>query len=300
MLAGSGPAAVAGSASWAHQNASIASNGAVTVKSLAGGSYASTQNPSGASAKTNQNAATQPPTVLIQSSSQQYGIWSFNTFAYCNATWGSTCGGSSNCLVMFSTGSGDWVNCRLTTHSTTTFYGRGVVDSGKFTGVVGVLNGYEYGQVIAVNAGTGVFTCTTSPDVYMEYDGGNRIQNANYYMGFRSDNSQFVRCYYMMERPYTNLGNSIQLLDYSSYAANSASKDLEYQAFAVGGFSPPALASYRQVSWVMARGGLGQVINLKNWPVSNARFYDPTKDAPPLVGGWLCQNPPIGGFCKNG
>ena len=58
--------AVAGSASWAHQAGSLSSNGAVTVKSLAGGSYAATQNPTGAVAKANQVASTQPPTVIIQ------------------------------------------------------------------------------------------------------------------------------------------------------------------------------------------------------------------------------------------
>ena len=61
--------AVAGSASWAHHAGSLSSNGAVTVKSLAGGSYAATQNPSGAIAKTNQVAATQPATVIIQATS---------------------------------------------------------------------------------------------------------------------------------------------------------------------------------------------------------------------------------------
>ena len=58
--------AVAGSASWAHQAGSLSSNGSVTVKSLAGGSYAAAQNPTGAVAKASQNAATQPPTVIVQ------------------------------------------------------------------------------------------------------------------------------------------------------------------------------------------------------------------------------------------
>jgi len=56
----------AGPTGWAHQAAGFQSNGAVSVKSLAGGSYAGTQNPSGAVAKGNQNAATQAPTVIIQ------------------------------------------------------------------------------------------------------------------------------------------------------------------------------------------------------------------------------------------
>ena len=38
----------------------------MAVKSLVGGTYAATQNPTGAIVKASQNAATQPPTVIIQ------------------------------------------------------------------------------------------------------------------------------------------------------------------------------------------------------------------------------------------
>ena len=72
MLAGSAPAARAGNASWAHQAGSLSSNGSVTVKSLTGGTYAATQNPTGAVAKANQTAATQPPTVIIQATASAY------------------------------------------------------------------------------------------------------------------------------------------------------------------------------------------------------------------------------------
>jgi len=64
--------AAAGPVDWAHQNGSVQSNGAVTVKSLSGGSYSATGNPSGAVAKANQNAATQPPTVIIQATAGGY------------------------------------------------------------------------------------------------------------------------------------------------------------------------------------------------------------------------------------
>ena len=57
---------------WAHQAAGFQSNGAVTVKSLAGSSYVGTQNPTGAVAKANQNAATQAPTVIIQATAAGY------------------------------------------------------------------------------------------------------------------------------------------------------------------------------------------------------------------------------------
>jgi hypothetical protein len=70
-VAGAAPA-MAGPVNWAHQATGFQSNGAVTVKSLAGGSYAGTQNPAGAVAKANQNAATQPPTVIIQATSAGY------------------------------------------------------------------------------------------------------------------------------------------------------------------------------------------------------------------------------------
>jgi hypothetical protein len=64
--------AQAGPVGWAHQAADFQSNGAVTVKSLSGGSYAGTQNPTGAVAKVNQLASTQPPTVIIQATSTGY------------------------------------------------------------------------------------------------------------------------------------------------------------------------------------------------------------------------------------
>lgn len=56
----------AGPTGWAHQVAGFQSNGAVTIKSLAGGSYAGTQNATGAVAKASQSAVTQPPTIIVQ------------------------------------------------------------------------------------------------------------------------------------------------------------------------------------------------------------------------------------------
>ena len=64
--------AAAAQPGWAHQAAGFQSNGQVTVKSLAGGSYSGTQNPTGAVAKANQSAATQPPTVIIQATTTGY------------------------------------------------------------------------------------------------------------------------------------------------------------------------------------------------------------------------------------
>jgi hypothetical protein len=52
---------------WAWDAGKQTNNGAITIKSVSGGAtYSGTQNPTGTVAKTNQNAVTQPPTVVIQ------------------------------------------------------------------------------------------------------------------------------------------------------------------------------------------------------------------------------------------
>ena len=63
--------AQAGTVNWAHLQSGFASNGSVTVKSLSGGTYTGTQNPSGTIAKTNQSAVTQPPTVIVQATANK-------------------------------------------------------------------------------------------------------------------------------------------------------------------------------------------------------------------------------------
>ena len=78
----------AGQPSWAHQAAGFQSNGQVSIKSLSGGSYVGSQNPTGAIAKTNQSATTQPPTVIIQATSSQQELRTFvrlgaNVFPTC-------------------------------------------------------------------------------------------------------------------------------------------------------------------------------------------------------------------------
>ncbi len=103
MLAVVAPIAVAGSASWAHQDGSLQSNGAVTVKSLSGGSYTSTQNPSGAIAKANQNAATQPPTVIIQATGSSSYMVAATRLRY-NGNLGGVAGGTAKCVIEFGTG----------------------------------------------------------------------------------------------------------------------------------------------------------------------------------------------------
>ena len=104
--------AAAGPVDWAHQNGSVQSNGAVTVKSLSGGSYSATGNPTGAVAKANQNAIAQPPTVIIQ------------------ATSGTAFNYQSDCFIMTIAGTGPWI-------------GAGKMDAAnKFTGVIAMTGTY--------------------------------------------------------------------------------------------------------------------------------------------------------------
>ena len=57
---------------WTWEAGKQTNNGAITVKSATGGTtYSGTQNPTGAVAKTNQSAVTQPPTVIIQATGGQ-------------------------------------------------------------------------------------------------------------------------------------------------------------------------------------------------------------------------------------
>jgi hypothetical protein len=58
--------AAAGQINWVHQNGTLQSNGNVTIRAASGANYSATQNPGGTVAKANQNASTQPATILIQ------------------------------------------------------------------------------------------------------------------------------------------------------------------------------------------------------------------------------------------
>ena len=52
---------------WTYQAGKQTNDGQITVKSTDGSTtYTGTQNPTGSSAKVNQTAATQPPTVVVQ------------------------------------------------------------------------------------------------------------------------------------------------------------------------------------------------------------------------------------------
>ncbi len=60
-------AAASGPAQWTWEAGKQTNDGSITIKSVSGETtYSGTQNPTGAVAKTNQSAVTQPPTVIIQ------------------------------------------------------------------------------------------------------------------------------------------------------------------------------------------------------------------------------------------
>jgi len=89
---------------WAHQVPGFQSNGAVTVKSLGGGSFAGKTNPTGALAKANQTAVTQPPTVVIQAtSSGNFPILMFTSNAYMG-NLGGVVGADAKCQAEFGSG----------------------------------------------------------------------------------------------------------------------------------------------------------------------------------------------------
>lgn len=106
---------------WTWEAGKQTNNGAITLKSTSGSTtYSGTQNPTGAIAKTNQNAVTQPPTVIIQATS---GGQPFNY--------------KDDCWIM-----------DLAGHAGSMFIGAGKVDTvtRKFTGIMSYsMGGSGYG-----------------------------------------------------------------------------------------------------------------------------------------------------------
>lgn len=69
LVALAGPSLAAGP-QWTWEAGKQTNNGAITIKSTNGSTtYSGTQNPTGAVTKINQNAVTQPPTIIIQATS---------------------------------------------------------------------------------------------------------------------------------------------------------------------------------------------------------------------------------------
>jgi hypothetical protein len=88
---------------WAHQSPSFQSNGAVTVKSLSGGAYGGTDNPTGTVAKVNQSAITQPPTVIIQATSSAVPQIAATVAAH-DGNLGGIAGANAMCVAEFGAG----------------------------------------------------------------------------------------------------------------------------------------------------------------------------------------------------
>ncbi len=90
---------------WTWEAGKQTSNGQITVKSLSGSTtYIGTQNPTGAVAKTNQNAVTQPPTVIIQATSGGGGACVAMSRTKYNGNLGGVSGADAKCAAEFGTG----------------------------------------------------------------------------------------------------------------------------------------------------------------------------------------------------
>ena len=95
----------AGPVQWTWEAGRQTSNGSITVKSLSGGTtYSGTQNPTGAVAKTNQNAVTQPPTVIIQATGGAGGACLGTTRVTYAGNLGGLTGADAKCAADFGTG----------------------------------------------------------------------------------------------------------------------------------------------------------------------------------------------------
>ena len=89
---------------WTWEAGKQTSNGQIIVKSLSGSTtYSATQNPTGAVAKTNQNAVTQPPTVIIQATGGG-GACVAKTRTKYNGNLGGASGADAKCAAEFGTG----------------------------------------------------------------------------------------------------------------------------------------------------------------------------------------------------
>lgn len=87
---------------WAHQAPGFQSNGAITVKSLVGGAYGGTENPTGAVVRSNQSAVTQPPTVIIQATGSAVAFET--TTALYSGNLGGIAGANAKCQAEFGAG----------------------------------------------------------------------------------------------------------------------------------------------------------------------------------------------------
>ena len=116
------------------------------MKSLSGGAYAATQNPTGAVAKVNQVAATQPPTVVIQATS------SGPVFNY-----------KDDCYVF----NGDGMADAASWYPTNIRVGLGKVSvSNQFTGMLAANNTMASAVLISASVGMFVSPGSSYPTTY--------------------------------------------------------------------------------------------------------------------------------------
>ena len=93
---------------WAWEAGKQSSNGAVTVKSISGSSsYTGVQNPTGAVAKINQTAVTQPPTVVVQATAslpirKEYNETNKAATPNCHSTDPAVLNSPNSCLCTMS------------------------------------------------------------------------------------------------------------------------------------------------------------------------------------------------------
>jgi len=127
-------ATAAGAPQWTWEAGKQTNNGSITVNSASGSTtYNVIQNPTGAVAKANQSASTQPPTVIIQATGG--GDRPFNYIDHC---------------YVFD----------LPDYSGYKFIGAGKLVGSKFTGILGYFGGYHGynnggGQVLSALTGMG-------------------------------------------------------------------------------------------------------------------------------------------------
>ncbi len=90
---------------WTWEAGKQTNNGSITVKSVSGGAtYSGTQNPTGAVARTNQSAVTQPPTVILQATGGSGGINMGVTRTMYTGNLGGFAGADAKCVAAFGTG----------------------------------------------------------------------------------------------------------------------------------------------------------------------------------------------------
>ena len=98
-------AIAAGTPQWTWEAGKQTNNGSITVKSVSGGAtYSGTQNPTGAVARTNQNAFTQPPTVILQATGSSGGCLGQTRTTYNGGSLGGLSGADAKCVAEFGTG----------------------------------------------------------------------------------------------------------------------------------------------------------------------------------------------------